>query len=66
VEGEEVALSPQMAIRVGPRTKRKIHGGPDGAQILVVGGIPGGVYEPPPFTELGGPDPVASPELLQD
>jgi len=66
IEDDEVGMSPQMAIRVGPRTKRKIHGGPQGARILVVGGVPGRVYEPPPFTELGGPDPVAPPELLQD
>jgi hypothetical protein len=66
IEGDEVAMSPQMAVRVGPQTKRKIRGGPNGARILIVGGVPGGVYEPPQFTELGGPDPVAPPELLRD
>jgi mannose-6-phosphate isomerase-like protein (cupin superfamily) len=59
IEGADVPVSPQMAVRVGARTKRKIRSGPSGARILVVGGVPGAVYQPPAFTELGGPEPGA-------
>jgi hypothetical protein len=60
VEGETVHLGPQMALRVGPATQRKIAAGPDGAQILALGASPGAQYEPPEWTELGGPMPGAS------
>jgi hypothetical protein len=45
-------------------THRKIHPGPEGVRILALGGIPGGVYTAPPFTELGGPDPVPDPARI--
>jgi hypothetical protein len=48
-----------MAVRVGAATHRKIHPGPEGVRILAVGGIPSGVYSPPAYTDLGGPEPVA-------
>jgi mannose-6-phosphate isomerase-like protein (cupin superfamily) len=63
-ESERVHAVPETAIRVGPATHRKIHPGPEGVRILALGGIPGGVYEPPPFTELGGPEPVADPARI--
>jgi hypothetical protein len=49
---------------VGPATHRKIHPGPEGVKILALGGIPGGVYEPPDYTELGGPEPTADPARI--
>ena len=58
IEGERVHVEPETAVRVAPHTKRQIHPGPGGVRILVLGGVPGGVYEPPTFTELGGPVPV--------
>lgn len=58
IEGETVRLEPQMALRVGADTKRVITTSDEGAQILALGGTPGAAYEPPPFTELGGPEPV--------
>jgi uncharacterized cupin superfamily protein len=63
-ERERVHVGPETAIRVGPATHRKIHPGRDGVRILALGGIPGGVYEPPPYTELGGPDPTPDPARL--
>jgi uncharacterized cupin superfamily protein len=60
VEGEHVHLEPGAALRVGATTKRKITTGAEGAQILALGGVPGGVYSAPEFTELGGPVPVAT------
>jgi hypothetical protein len=58
IEGDSVHLEPEMGLRVGSTTKRKISAGPDGAQILALGAVPGGAYEAPAFTELGGPEPV--------
>jgi hypothetical protein len=58
IEGNSVHLEPETAIRVGPTTKRKIAAGPEGARILAIGGVPGGVYSAPVFTELGGPEPA--------
>ena len=58
IEGEHVHLEPEMALRVGADTKRKITTGSEGAQILALGATPGAAYEPPPFSELGGPDPA--------
>jgi mannose-6-phosphate isomerase-like protein (cupin superfamily) len=58
IEGEDVHLVPEMALRVGADTKRTITTGSEGAQILALGATPGTAYEPPSFTELGGPDPA--------
>ena len=58
IEGESVHAEPETAIRVGSTTKRKISAGSQGARILALGGVPGGAYSPPAFTELGGPEPV--------
>jgi hypothetical protein len=57
LEGEHVHLKPNMALRVGAETKRKISTGDQGAQILALGGTPGTAYEAPEFTKLGGPIP---------
>ena len=63
-EPERVHAGPETAVRVGPATHRKIHPGPEGVRILAVGGIPGGVYAAPPYTELGGPEPVPDPARI--
>jgi uncharacterized cupin superfamily protein len=63
-EDERVHVGPEAAVRVGAATHRKIHPGPEGVRILALSGIPGGVYTPPPFTELGGPDPVPDPARI--
>jgi quercetin dioxygenase-like cupin family protein len=45
--GEEAfALEPGVLVRVGPRQKRKLVPGPDGATVLALGGTPGSAYEP--------------------
>ncbi|MFL5821528.1 MAG: cupin domain-containing protein [Solirubrobacteraceae bacterium] len=58
IEGERVHVEPETAVRIAPHTKRQIRPGAGGVRILALGGVPGGVYEPPGFSELGGPVPV--------
>jgi quercetin dioxygenase-like cupin family protein len=52
---EEYALKQGVFARVGPGTKRKIIPGPDGVKVLCIGGVPGGVYRAPAWTENGAP-----------
>lgn len=56
-DDEEFALEPGVFARVGPTQRRRIVPGSDGAQILALGAMPGKLYEPPQFTELGAPLP---------
>jgi hypothetical protein len=60
VEGERHPLDGETFVRVGPGTTRKIWPGDDGVRVLIVGGVPGAVYEPPDRSKLGEPDPIAS------
>jgi mannose-6-phosphate isomerase-like protein (cupin superfamily) len=52
VEGERIALTADVLVRVGPDTKRKIYSGPEGLRLLALGGTPGAAYEAAEFTEL--------------
>lgn len=52
VEGERIPLTPDVMVRVGPATKRKLYAGADGMRVLALGGTPGAVYEAAEFTEL--------------
>ncbi|MDX6617535.1 MAG: hypothetical protein QOD60_2626 [Solirubrobacterales bacterium] len=56
VEGVEHELERGDFARVGPGQRRKLVTGEKGSRILAVGGTPGGVYEPPEFTEEGAGD----------
>jgi mannose-6-phosphate isomerase-like protein (cupin superfamily) len=60
VDGERVALDPEMIVRVGPAARRKLYAGPDGMRLLALGGVPGKPYEISDITELGGPNPSLS------
>jgi quercetin dioxygenase-like cupin family protein len=53
VEGVEVELRPGRYVLVSPDARRRPAAGPGGMSFLVVGGVPGGVYEPwdPPADE---------------
>ena len=68
--GQDVALDPDTFVRVGPGTRRRIRTGAGGARVLVIGGVPGSVYEPAANSVLGGPetipDPTASSSMLPD
>jgi mannose-6-phosphate isomerase-like protein (cupin superfamily) len=52
IEGERVEMEPETLIRVGAETKRKVHSGPQGIRMLVVGGCPGEAYKIVATTEL--------------
>lgn len=59
IEGERFPLDPEHMVRVAAGTKRKIWPGSDGVRMVIVGGVPGAVYEPPDVSKLGEPDPMA-------
>ena len=52
VDGEEIALEPGVALRVGPAAKRCLVTGPEGLRLLALGAVPGEAYEINPQTEL--------------
>ena len=58
VGGEEYPLTPGLFARVGPNETRKLVTGDGGAQVLVLGGVPGQAFEVAKFTEEGEPDPL--------
>lgn len=60
IEGERFPLDPDHMVRVAAETKRKVIPGDDGIRMVIVGGIPGGVYEAPDVSKLGEPDPMRS------
>lgn len=58
IDGEEVELTPDTVVRVGPEAKRKIIPGAEGMRLVAIGGTPGRAYDPPAYTEVGAPDPL--------
>lgn len=60
IEGERFPLDPEHMVRVASGTKRKIWPGSEGMRMVIVGAVPGAVYEAPDVSKLGEPDPMAS------
>lgn len=56
VENERIPIDTETVVRVGPTARRKLYAGPQGLRVLALGGVPGEVYRPPHFTELGASD----------
>jgi mannose-6-phosphate isomerase-like protein (cupin superfamily) len=52
INGERVDLDEDMLVRVAGAAKRKVHAGPEGLKMLVIGGSPGKAYEVSEVTEL--------------
>jgi mannose-6-phosphate isomerase-like protein (cupin superfamily) len=52
VEGERVDLEPGVFVRIAAGTKRKVHSGDQGLEMLVIGACPGKSYDIPEMTEL--------------
>ena len=65
VEGEEITLDQNTIVRVGPEAKRKVRSGSDGLRLLVLGGVPGEVYDRRERYRLGAPDPAEQPEATR-
>lgn len=59
IEGERFPLDPEHMARVASGTKRKVWPGPDGIRMVIVGGVPGKLYEAPEISKLGEPDPMS-------
>ena len=59
IEGERFPLDGDHVIRVSAGTRRKVWPGDDGVRLLAIGGVPGGLYDPPTNSKLGEPDPMA-------
>ncbi len=57
VGDQEFKLEPGVFARVGPAEKRRIVPGPEGLQMLALGGVPGKAFQPGEWTELGAPAP---------
>ncbi|HKJ35698.1 MAG TPA: cupin domain-containing protein [Solirubrobacterales bacterium] len=59
VGGERHELEPGVWARVGAGERRRLVTAEEPAKVLAIGGVPGGVYEPPDFTEEGAPETIA-------
>lgn len=53
VDGERVELGKDVLVRIPAGTKRKVYSGPEGIEMLVIGGCPGEPYTAPAMSELG-------------
>jgi mannose-6-phosphate isomerase-like protein (cupin superfamily) len=60
IEGERYPLDPDHMTRVESGVKRKVWPGSEGIRLLILGGVPGAVYEAPGISKLGEPDPMAT------
>jgi mannose-6-phosphate isomerase-like protein (cupin superfamily) len=52
IEGDRVDLDRDVFVRIPAGVKRKVHAGPQGIKMLVIGACPGKVYEIPENTQL--------------
>jgi hypothetical protein len=60
IDGKRFPLDPDHMARVASGTKRKVWPGGEGMRMVIVGGVPGAVYEAPEISKLGQPDPMKS------
>ena len=69
VPDSTVRLDPETFLRLGPEVRRRIRSGPEGARVLMIGGVPGQAYTPPAMSELDGPEtlgPTAASAIAPD
>ena len=60
IDGARHPLDCDHLVSVKAGTMRKVYSGREGLRLLVIGGVPGAVYEVKDFTEVGQPDPYAA------
>jgi uncharacterized cupin superfamily protein len=53
IGGQRVPLDAEHLVRVDPQTARVVSSGPEGLRVLCIGGVPGGIYEPPEWSSTG-------------
>lgn len=53
VDDARLPLGPDHLVRVDPGTAPVLSSGPDGLRVLCIGGVPGGIYEPPAWNSAG-------------
>jgi mannose-6-phosphate isomerase-like protein (cupin superfamily) len=53
IDGTQHPLDADHLVKVDPGTARVLSSGPEGLRVLCVGGVPGGVYEPPGWSSSG-------------
>ena len=53
IGGQRVPLDAEHLVRVDPGTTRVLSSGPEGLRVLCIGGVSGGVYEPPEWSSAG-------------
>jgi hypothetical protein len=51
--GEDLPLDADHLAAVGPGTSRTLTSGPDGLQVLIIGGTPGQPYQAPDWSSSG-------------
>ena len=50
VDSARLPLDPDNLVRVDAGTARVLSSGSDGLRVLCIGGVPGGIYEPPAWS----------------
>jgi hypothetical protein len=60
IDGERFPLDPEHMVRIAAGTNRKVWPGQEGIRMVIVGGVPGAIYEAPDVSKLGEPDPMRS------
>jgi uncharacterized cupin superfamily protein len=50
VDGVGLPLDAAHLVRVDAGTTRTLSSGPEGLRVLCIGGVPGGIYEPPAWS----------------
>lgn len=58
IDGERHRIDPETMVRVGPTSRRKVWPGAVGMRLLVLGGCPDALYDPPEISKLGVPGPA--------
>jgi hypothetical protein len=53
IDGEQLPLDGEHLVCVEPGTGRVLSSGSEGLRVLIIGGVPGGVYTPPEWSSTG-------------